>query len=151
VSDRALRIEREFAADSPNAESLQKKINDYNVEVTGRRDWRPVTCLLRGAGDSVVGGMVGDVWGAWLHVRVMWVEAPFRRQGHGARLLQAAEELAHEHDCIGVYLETFSFQASSWYPRFGYEVVGSVEDFPPGHSYYILQKRFSQRASRGAT
>ncbi|HME72852.1 MAG TPA: GNAT family N-acetyltransferase [Myxococcota bacterium] len=146
-----LRIEREQAADSPHAQSLQRKIDEYNMELTGRRDWMPVAYFLRDDKDGVVGGVVGDIWGAWLHVRVMWVDAPRRRHGHGARLLRAAEELARERGCVGVYLETFSFQGSSWYPRFGYEVVGGVHDFPPGHSYYILQKRLQPAAGGGAT
>jgi GNAT superfamily N-acetyltransferase len=146
-----LRIERELAADSPPAQSLQRKIDEYNKEVTGRRDWMPVAYFLRDANDGVVGGVVGDIWGGWLHVRVMWVDAPLRRHGYGARLLRAAEELARERGCIGVFLETFSFQGSTWYPRFGYEVVGGLGDYPPGHTYYMLQKRLQPAAGGGAT
>ena len=146
---RGLRIEREPQADSPPAQGLQRKIDEYNMEVTGRRDWMPVAYFLRDGDDRVVGGVVGDIWGAWLHVRVMWVDAPLRRLGHGARLLRAAEELARERGCVGVFLETFSFQGSTWYPRLGYEVVGGLDDYPPGHSYYMLKKRL-QPASGGA-
>jgi len=147
----SLRIEREQVADSPHAQSLQRKIDEFNKEVMGRRDWVPVSFLLRDDGAGVVGGVVGDLWGAWLHTRVMWVDAPLRRQGHGARLLRAAEELARERGCVGVYLETFSFQGKTWYPRFGYEVVAGIDDFPPGHSYWILQKRLRPDLSGGAT
>ncbi len=144
-----LKIEREPGADSPHAQSLQRKIDEYNMEVTGRRDWTPVAYFLRDPSDDVVGGVVGDIWGAWLHVRVMWVDPPLRRQGHGARLLRAAEALAREHGCIGVFLESFSFQGSSWYPRFGYEIVAGLDDYPPGHRYYILQKRLKPAAGGG--
>ena len=147
----ALRIERERTADSPQAQDLQRKIDTYNIEVTGRHDWMPVAYFLRDSNDRVVGGVVGDIWGGWLHVRVMWVDAPLRRRGHGARLLGAAEELARERGCIGVFLETFSFQGSSWYPRFGYEVVAGLDDYPPGHTYYVLQKRLRPAAGGGAT
>jgi GNAT superfamily N-acetyltransferase len=143
----SLRIEREHAANSPDAQSLQRKIDEFNKEMTGRRYWMPVTFLLH----DDEAGVVGDIWGAWLHVRVMWVDAPLRRQGHGTRLLRAVEELARERGCVGVYLETFSFQGKSWYPRFGYEVVGGVDEFPPGHGYYILQKRLRPSAREGAT
>ena len=145
----AFRIEREHAPDSPDAQSLQRKIDEYNMAVTERRDWMPVAYFLRDGNNGVVGGVVGDIWGGWLHVRVVWVDAPLRRQGHGARLLRAAEELARERGCIGVFLETFSFQGSTWYPRFGYEVVGGLGDYPPGHTYYMLQKRLQPAAGRG--
>ena len=151
MSEEALRIERERAADSALAQGLQRKIDAYNVEVTGRRDWTPVAFFLRDGNDCVVGGVVGDIWGAWLHVRVMWVDAPLRRRGHGARLLRCAEELAREQGCVGVLLETFSFQGASWYPRLGYEVVAGLGDYPPGHTYYVLQKRLWPGAGGGAT
>jgi GNAT superfamily N-acetyltransferase len=145
-----LRIERERAADSPHAQSLQRKIDQYNIEITGRQDWVPVAYLLRDDHGEVVGGVVGDIWGAWLHVRVMWVDAPFRRHGHGRRLLRAAEGLARKRGCVGVFLETFSFQGASWYPRFGYQVVGGLEGYPPGHTYYLLQKRLQPKREGGA-
>jgi len=48
----SLQIEREQVADSPHAQGLQRKIDDFNKEVTGRRDWVPVSFLLRNCGQA---------------------------------------------------------------------------------------------------
>ena len=137
-----LRIVREDRPETPEAMQLQRNIDEYNMDLTCRRDWSPVAFLLRDEAGALRGGVVGDIWGGWLHVRVLWVDAGLRRAGHGGRLLRAAEDLACERGCTGVFLETFSFQGASWYPRFGYEDIGAIDDYPDGHRYHFMQKRF---------
>jgi GNAT superfamily N-acetyltransferase len=70
------------------------------------------------------------------------VDADLRRAGHGGRLLRAAEDLARERGCAGVFLETFSFQGATWYPRFGYEEIGAIDGYPDGYRYHVMKKRF---------
>ena len=48
---------------------------------------------------------------------------------------------ARERGCIGVYLDTYSFQARPFYERHGYAVVGVLPDMPPGGAMYYLAKR----------
>ncbi len=140
---------REDRSDTPEAIRLQRNIDEYNMEVTRRRDCSPLAFLLRDDAGALRGGIVGDIWAGWLHVRVLWVDAELRRAGHGARLLRAAEGLARERGCAGVFLETFSFQGASWYPRFGYEEIGAIDDYPDGHRYHVMKKRFPSDDEKG--
>lgn len=39
-----------------------------------------------------------------------------------------------------LYLDTFDFQARPFYERHGYEVFGTLDDYPPGHSRFFLRK-----------
>jgi GNAT superfamily N-acetyltransferase len=77
-------------------------------------------------------------------VSALWVADAVRRHGHGGRLLAAAEAYALERGCIGVFLDTFSFQARPFYERHGYCVFATLADCPPGHESYFLQKRLKQ-------
>ena len=63
-----------------------------------------------------------------------------RGRGEGARLLAEAERIAREKDCLYVKLHTFDFQAKPFYKRHGYEVIGETQDFPPGHTQYLMKK-----------
>jgi GNAT superfamily N-acetyltransferase len=118
-------------------------INDFNFAVTGMPEWFPANFVLRSARGEVLGGLLAVIWGEWLRVGVLWVSEVARRQGHGSRLLQAAESYARERGCLGVFLDTFSFQARPFYERHGYAVFATQEDNPKGHARHFLEKRFA--------
>ena len=61
-------------------------------------------------------------------------------QGYGAQLLQTAEQIAVERGCVGIWLDTFSFQAPSFYGRHGYTVFGTLHDHPRGKRHFFLTK-----------
>ncbi|MFI1375165.1 GNAT family N-acetyltransferase [Streptomyces longwoodensis] len=91
---------------------------------------------------ELAGGLVGHTWTAWLHVTHLWVDERHRGAGLGARLLTEAERVAREErGCTRVRLETWDFQAPGFYRRLGYEVVCTIEDYPPGCTEYTLTKR----------
>jgi GNAT superfamily N-acetyltransferase len=104
------------------------------------QDYRPVAIFLRDADNAVAGGLIGNTWGAWLHVRHLWIAERLRHRGYGSRLLRAAEEEATAAGCRGAFLDTFSFQARPFYERHGYECFGELRDHPPGHSHYFMRK-----------
>src|SRR5262249_10275916 len=83
----------------------------YNIGATDLPDWFPVNFVLRGERGDVLGGLLGQVWGGWLHVTYLWVAESGRGAGHGRRLLQDAEAYARSRGAIGAMLETHSFQA----------------------------------------
>jgi hypothetical protein len=57
--------------------------------------------------------------------------------------MRAAEAVAIERGCIGVWLDTFAFQARPFYERLGYSVFGELRDHPRNSARYFLMKRFS--------
>jgi len=120
---------------------VRDNINNLNFARTGCATWHPVNYFLKNPRGEWLAGLTGYVWGGWLHVNLLWVTESLRGHGHGSRLMDAAEQFATEHDCLGVTLETHSFQAPGFYARRGYEVFGTLEDYPPGHSKLFLRKR----------
>ena len=118
-------------------------VDNFNIAETGHSAYYPVQYYLRGADDEVLGGLLGDIWGAWLHIKFVWVAEPARGHGHARAMVTAAENYAIKRGCRGAHLETFSFQARPMYEKLGYAVIGQVQDYPPGHTQYFMKKEFA--------
>jgi GNAT superfamily N-acetyltransferase len=117
-------------------------VDNYNIAVTGHSAYYPVAYFLKANDGEVLGGLLGMVWGGWLHIKIVWVAEPVRGKGHARRLLETAEGYAKKRGCRGAFLETFSFQARPLYEKLGFVVVGQIDDCPPGHTFYFLIKKF---------
>ena len=53
-----------------------------------------------------------------------------------------AERIARANGCVGIWLDTYEFQARGFYEKLGFEVFGSLKDHPVGHRRFFLRKRF---------
>ena len=137
-----LRIACDDEASDADRQAIRDRLDDWNVVVTGRPDWFPVSVFLRDEQGAIRGGATGSAWASWLHIDFLWVDEECRRQGWGARLLEAAERRARERGCTHAHLDTFSFQAGPrFYERFGYQVFGILPEHPTGHTQYFLWRR----------
>ena len=130
--------------DADAAEALRLAVLDYNLRATGLAAAVPIVHLLRDHGGIVNGGVAAYVWGSWVQVEWIWVSEPHRNRRWGSLLLEAAEASAQAAGAQHAYVQTFSFQARPFYERHGYRVVGELRGFPPGESYFLMQKDFGQ-------
>ena len=129
--------------DEPAAEDVQSLVGglvSYNDSKAEPEDYRPVTIFVRDGGGRVVGGLRGHTGWGWLFISHLWVSEALRGQDYGTELLRAAEREAISRGCRHAHLDTFSFQARGFYERRGYEVFGSLEDYPAGHTRFFLRK-----------
>ena len=138
--------------DSPTDEEtlfLARQINEYNFETTDIRDGRELMIRLRDPDGHLAAGLHGWTWGGCLEVASLWVREDSRGRGHGARLLLKAEEEAIRRGCHLAVLHTHDFQAPEFYKKYGYEVVGTVEDYPRGHSKIWMKKNLASNRVPG--
>jgi GNAT superfamily N-acetyltransferase len=141
---RALQIVVEPHASDHLKQVVQDGLALYNVAVTGLTDYHPLVIFLKDAHGEILGGVLGHIWGQWLHITILWLAEPVRGHGYGRQLLVAAETYARERGCRHVKLETFSFQARPFYEKLGYEVFATLEDCPVGHREYFLRKPLAE-------
>jgi GNAT superfamily N-acetyltransferase len=98
---------------------LEEQINHHNMVATGRRDFLPVALFVRDEHGGIVAGIDAFTWTAWLEIRLLWVRNDLRGQGLGRRLLEAAETEARARGCHHAWLDSYSFQAPTFYARHG--------------------------------
>lgn len=120
--------------------AIRKPLIAYNERHAGGED-KHLALLIRNDAHEVQGGLWGECYWGWLFVGLFVVPAELRGQGLGASLLRQAEEWARKEGCIGVWLDTFSFQAPGFYEKQGYTVFGTLEHYPDPHRRFFMQKR----------
>jgi GNAT superfamily N-acetyltransferase len=143
-----IRITSEPDGAPADRQTLQDAIDSFNVKATGRGGEPFVSLFVRDERGKLLGGLTGEIWADWLHVRVLWLDEPLRRRGLGSRLLAQAEREARARGCKGVFLETFTFQAPAFYARHGYEVFGRIDEYPGEHAQLFLRKRLDRAEER---
>jgi len=126
--------------DPKDVSFLEDQINDFNFRTTGITDGELLSALVRNEQGEVIAGIYGWTWGGTCEIRFLWVHADQRGRGLGSRLLLAAEDEARRRGCSQIVLNTHSFQAPEFYRKYGYETVGTYQDYPRGYQMYFLRK-----------
>jgi len=120
---------------------IRRRVNAFNVEVTGYDDGKSLSCFLRDAAGCLFAGIDGFTWGGYAKVEFLWVAEERRGRGLGSRLLVAAEREARARGCGSIVLDTHEFQAPGFYRAHGYLLVGTTYETPRGHRQFLFQKR----------
>ena len=89
---------------------------------------------------SIACGIVGEVWGAWLSVKYLFVSPLKKQQGIGSELLSKLEEKAVSLGAKQSVLETYSFQAKGFYEKNGYELRMTLDNCPETDQLHYLTK-----------
>ena len=66
---------------SDHRDIVQAIVDNYCVASTGKAEWYPVAFFLKNENGEVLGGMLGDIWAAWLHVRTLGGGRAYARTG----------------------------------------------------------------------
>jgi ribosomal protein S18 acetylase RimI-like enzyme len=138
-----LRIERTDTPTDEERQAIIAPLRAYNTAKTGGTVPELVAWLVRDEQDEIVGGLYGRVFFRWLYIELLVVPEQARGQGTGSTLMQMAEKLAREKNCVGIWLDTFDFQAPEFYRKHGFTEIGQIDDYPPGHQRFFLQKRLT--------
>jgi GNAT superfamily N-acetyltransferase len=137
-----MRIELSEVEQTPLEAVLFAGLRGWNDPFIGPHGYKPLRLMVFRDGEDVpVGGIHGYSLAAWLHIQLFYLPEDLRRGGLGSQLMQQAEDEARARGCVGIYLDTFSFQARPFYEKLGYTLYGTIPDTPPGHCRYFLMKR----------
>jgi GNAT superfamily N-acetyltransferase len=120
---------------------IGRGIREYNEQQAGDNQFQRLCFVLQAPDETIVGGVIAEVYWDWLHIDLLWVTGELRGRGYGHRLLTLTEHEARQRGAKNAYLDTFSFQAPDFYRQHGYQVFGELEGFPLGFQRYFLTKK----------
>ena len=132
--------------ESPSDEDRQAVINPllaFNISRAGNPHIRPLAVLLTDDGGNHVGGLWGKRVYDWLVIELLAIPEQYRGSGYGKAIMIQAEAIARADNCIGIWLDTYEFQAREFYEKLGFEVFGTIDDHPVGQRRFFLSKRFN--------
>jgi predicted N-acetyltransferase YhbS len=136
-----LSIERSQNPTPEDRDAILAPLRAHNVAQAGDGKSELLALLVRDNQGAVLGGLYGRFFYQWLFIELLSVPEHARGQGMGSKLMGMAEELAREKECVGIWLDTFDFQAPAFYQKLGYSELGQIVDYPPGHRRHFFQKR----------
>lgn len=135
-----LRVCAEAQASTADVEWVIQKMAAFNQAGSGGLDYAPLQLFLRDETGRLYGGLLGWTLWSWLHLDSLYVEAFLRGQGHGMRLLRAAERAAVARGCTLAEVDTFDFQALGFYEKAGYQVFGRLPGIGGRFERFYLSK-----------
>jgi GNAT superfamily N-acetyltransferase len=120
--------------------AITRILQQFNLENGPPPGYQPVVLTVEDDSGAIAGGLFGKIAYHWLHVEYLVVPGDARRQGLGSQLMEQAEQVARDHGCLGVFLDTLSFQALPFYRKRGYTVFGEVEERGDGPQYWLKKR-----------
>jgi GNAT superfamily N-acetyltransferase len=139
MTDRNVLVETAQDPSPEDVRTVVQNLVDFNSSRAEPSNHRALAIFLR-EGANIVGGASGYTHWRWLFVSHLWVAEHLRGGGWGRELMERIEAAAIERGCGASHLDTFSFQALSFYERLGYRRFGTLPDYPPGEARYFLWK-----------
>ncbi|MCG7374589.1 GNAT family N-acetyltransferase [Pseudomonas luteola] len=138
----AARIELTINPKEEERLAILKPLRVHNLVKGGDPKPESIALLVRDEDSGeITGGLSGEIFYRWLFIELLAIPEETRGQGIGSRLVNMAEEVAREKGCVGIWLDTFDFQAPEFYQKHGFTEFGQLNDFPPEHKRFFFQKK----------
>ena len=129
------------APDAADLAAISNGLDQFNIDVTGIADRRPLAVLIKDPDTlEVLGGVTGRTSLGLLFLDVFFLPEALRGLGLGSQLLQMAEAEGRRRGCRVAVLYTISFQAPDFYKKHGWREFGAIPCNPPGSSRIFLTK-----------
>lgn len=127
------------APDEALRRAIMAPLLAFNTAAAGPSGHQALALAVHDAQGQVQGGLWATTAHGWLYTQLLAVPEAARGQGLGRQLVLAAETQARQRGCHGAWVDT-QFGAVGFYERLGYQVFGTLPEYPPGFTRSFLKK-----------
>jgi GNAT superfamily N-acetyltransferase len=135
--------------ESPITTELTTMIDEgfrlYGIDATGFDIPLERVAFIAYDGEIFAGAVTAHVLWGTLHIRNMFIDAAYRRQGLGTTLMTKTLDYGKEHGCTVAFVDTMSFQALGFYLKLGFIHEFTRSGFAHNTVLYYLKKSLSQK------
>ncbi|MGW6781032.1 GNAT family N-acetyltransferase [Brucella pseudogrignonensis] len=145
----AISFELKDDSDGVIRDRLLHLLMDENTRRVGEAHIdRSIICIKDDDSEEVQGGIWTEMLFDWTYIEILFVPERLRGRGLASQLLKQAEAIAISKGSVGMWLETFDFQAPDFYLRNGYEMFATLADYPRGSNRRFLFKQLPRKHGR---
>ena len=126
--------------ESQKAQEIRDLIRSYNRSKREKAESEPLNLYVEDDKGELMAGLVAETFGNWLEIEYLFVKEEFRGQGISSQLLRQAESEAKKKNCRYAFVNTYQFQAPTFYQKQGYKEVFTLKDYP-----YTGQRHYYQK------
>jgi GNAT superfamily N-acetyltransferase len=145
TSEGATRVVVERSDPGAVSRELWKGLVRFNREQAGPLSYARTVMSVRDGKGRLLGGLILQSYWRESYIELLWLSARTRGSGVGSRLLKEAESRARRRGSRLIHLNTYSFQAPSFYEKQGYRRFGGISGSPQGESRHFYVKRLRGR------
>jgi GNAT superfamily N-acetyltransferase len=138
-----LNFDIEHHWDEQSSQVVMNGLKAFNLPFIGADQPQKLAIIVRNEQQEIIGGLLGETKWNWMYIGWVWITEKYRMHGIGRKLMGDAENEARTMGCDHTHLTTLDFQAKVFYEKLGYEVFAALEDFPQGHTRFMMKKRIS--------
>lgn len=116
---------------SPGSEDnvfLRKKIVDFNAQFLHEQATQ-FNVYAKTEKNDIIGG--ATIWehSDALYIDILWVDEHYRNQKIGSKLITEIIAQARKKNIKKLFVDTYDFQASDFYLKHGFFVIGRLEKY----------------------
>ena len=126
--------------ESQKSQIIGDLIRSYNRSKREVAESEPLNLYIEDEHGEIMAGLVAETFGNWLEIEYLFVKEDLRGQGIGSQLLHQVESEAKKRNCRSVFVNTYQFQAPSFYQNHGYKEVFTLRDYPYDGQRHYYQK-----------
>ncbi len=123
-------------------EYVDDQLGEYNLtKIPKKHDYIKINRkFVDKDGKLVAGIMAGVGWWDTAWIWVIWTEEEYRNKGLGSELLAHFEKQAKAKGATSVVAEEVFDWNLNFFLKNGYEIVQKLDNFPKGHTFYVVKK-----------
>ena len=138
-----MQIEIEPSPSDQTLATVRAGMRRYAESHVSWEEYSDLAIIARDDGGTVIGAAFGETGRGWLHVSVVWVDERARGQRLGTRR-STRWRPRRSAEAVTVHISTPSAIRPRFYEKLGYEVFGTLEDYPVGHQRFYMRKRLGE-------
>lgn len=136
-----MKFEESLTPKEEEIKELRDILIKYNQQHFETKEQKEFLLSIKDDKNQLIAGISGEIFGNWMEVDYLAVEENYRSRGYGKQLLQQAEALALREKCRYIFIYTFGFQGKDYYPKFGYQEVLTLENYPlTGTEHFFIKE-----------